>query len=464
MMLRYLWIPLESTRMRRFWIICLSCLLSTAIIFAQDCPTLEQAAVGETRVWCAEITTGEACYGNSIIAPEFTSFAPDNVTFAAPGDTVPLTAIAALSTAIDENRYGAALIHTVGYEPNSWQTQAVTLALLGEVRLTNTGQEGIAIPTLTTTITAPEGANIRTGTSEDFRVLTSLLVGEIVKIMGRLADDSWLLIQLTDGRTGWVTATAVETNLSELPIVDTESPQPDLLYTPYSAFSLHTTTGDSRCSQAWESGLLIQSSKETAVRLLVNERQLLVSGTLFLQAALESEFDIFVIDGTAQIDDTEVEEGYHAIISTEKDETGNWLETAIRPYDFVRLAPLPTELLPQYTYIGIDLSTIITPAPSTDRSPIAAMLVTDPCVLTTGEGGANLRGGPGAEFPIRGVLDFRETARPIGRATGSDGALWWELAQNVWINAAVVVTGGDCVSVPQSQRIPNPLPTATPEN
>jgi hypothetical protein len=450
--------------MRRFWIVGISLLLGVAIAFAQECPTLEQAAVGETRIWCAEITTGEACYGNSVVSAEFTSFAPDNLSFAAPGDTVTLTDIASLSTAIEENRYGVALIHTVAYQPDSWQTQDVALALLGDVTLTNTGQEGIAIPTVTTIVTTSEGANVRTGTSEDFRILTSLLVDETVKIIGRLQDDSWLLLQLPDGRTGWVTATAVEINFSELPIVDADAPQPELLYTPYSAFSLNTARGDNRCGQAWESGLLIQSPKETAVRLLVNERLLLVSGTLFLQAHLEAEFDVFIIDGTAQIDATEIEEGYQAIVSTEKDEAGNWLETAIRPYDFERLAPLPTELLPQYTYIGIDLSTIITPAPTTDRSPIADMLVTDSCVLTTGEGGANLRGGPGAEFPIRGVLNFRQTARPIGRATGSDGALWWELAQNVWINAAVVVTGGDCVNVPQSLRIPNPLPTATPEN
>jgi Bacterial SH3 domain len=386
------------------------------------------------------------------------------LSFAAPGNTALLTDVAALSTTIDENRYGVALMQAVGYEPASWQTQNVTLALLGTVTLTNIGQEGITVQTTTTTVTAAAGANVRTGTSEDFRILTALFAGATVKITGRLEDGSWLQVQLPDGRSGWISTTAVEVNLNDLPIVDTEAPQPELLYPPYTAFSLQTATGDRRCNQAWESGLLVQAPKDAVVRLLVNDRVLLLAGTLFLQAPLGTEFDIFVIDGTTQIADTEIDEGYHAVVSTAKDAAGNWLETTIRPYDFARLAPLPTEILPQYTYVGIDLSTIITPAPTTDRSPIADVLVTDPCVLTTGAGGANLRGGPGAEFPVRGALGFRETARPIGRTTGSDGTLWWELAQNVWITATVVVTGGDCVSVPQSQRIPNPLPTATPEN
>src|SRR5262245_11603610 len=117
--------------MRRFWIVGISWLVSAVVVFAQDCPTLEQAAVGETRVWCAEFTAEEACYGNSMVSAEFTSFAPDNIAFAAPGDTVPLTDIASIATTIDDNRYGIALIHAVGYEQNSWQSQDVTLALLG---------------------------------------------------------------------------------------------------------------------------------------------------------------------------------------------------------------------------------------------------------------------------------------------------------------------------------------------
>ncbi len=162
------------------------------------------------------------------------------------------------------------------------------------------------------------------------------------------------------------------------------------------------------------------------------------------------------LEGDITYEDETIVEGYQLIVSEEN--------STIDPYDSTRFAPLPTQILPRYTYIGIELNTIITPAPTVDRSPIADVLVDDPCVITTGEGGANLRSGPGSEFPIRGVLAFRETANPISRVIGSDVLLWYELAQNVWVTSQVVVTGGDCLSVPQAQRIPVPIPTATPES
>lgn len=450
--------------MRRFWNVVIVLLWSAIAVTAQNCPTLEQAAVGETRAWCVDVSSGEACYGNSIVSAQFASFAPDNVSFSAPGDTVTLTDITALSTAIDENLYGVVLINTVTYPVDSWQAQNTTLVLLGDTTLANTGQEGVTVSTITATITASEGANVRTGTTTEFRVLTSLLQGETVKITGRLDDGSWLRVQLPDGRTGWLITTAIDDNLPQLPVVDTDSPQPELLYAPYTSFSLQTATGDNRCGQAWESGVLLQSPQENPVRMLVNDRFFLLSGTVFLQASLDTVFDIFVIEGFVVVEDIQVGEGYQAIISTEIDDAGNVLPTIVSTYDFARMADLPTEILPRYTYIGIDLSTLITPAPTINRSPIIDTLATDSCVLTTGEGGANLRGGPGSEFSIRGVLAFRETAHPIGRATGSDGGIWWELAQNVWVSAVVVVTGGDCAAVPQSLRVPNPPPKATPES
>jgi uncharacterized protein YraI len=372
--------------------------------------------------------------------------------------------IALLSTAIAAGRYGVAMLHTTGYPLNSWEAQSVLLVPLGDVTLTNTGQESVTVDTLSIAITSAEGANVRTGTSTEFRILTALFEGDFIKATGRLADDSWVRVQLPEGRTGWLSTSALDADLVDLAVVDYDTPEPELLYTPYSSFSLQTATGDNRCGQVWESGLLLQAPEENPVRIRINDQLLLVAGTIFLQTPLDTAFDVFVIEGSVQVGDVDVVEGYQATVATTTDDSGNIAQPIVKTYDFARLAYLPTEILPRYTYIGIDITTIITPAPNIDRSPIIDMLVTDPCVLTTGPGGANLRSGPGANFPIRGVLDFRQTARPSGRATASDGALWWELAQNVWITGSVVVTGGDCTNVPQSQRIPNPLPTATPEN
>lgn len=443
----------EGIYMKRTVFSILTFLVSSAIVIAQgnQCPVMEQAAVSEARAWCTDLSLGLACYGNSNLTADILS----DATFGVAGDRIALTDITQITSMIDTNRYGVALIHTSGYSPNSWIQQDVTLAILGDVTISNTGNENINLVTLDGEIVGDQGANIRSGPTTDYRVLTSLFAGDIVKITGRTQDDSFYRVQLPSGQTGWVASGAIADDVSDLPIVTVDDPAPEPIYAPYTSFSLTTATEDAGCIDAWESGVLLQSPENESVRIVVNDIEIVLTGTIFLQADEITTY-FYVLEGEIIYEDESIVEGYQLVIS-EDDRT-------IAPYDSMRFAPLPTQILPRYTYIGIELATIITPAPTVDRSPIADVLVDDPCVITTGEGGANLRSGPGSEFPIRGVFAFRETANPISRVIGSNGLLWYELAQNVWVTSQVVVTGGDCLSVPQAQRLPVPIPTATPEN
>lgn len=432
-------------------------LIASVTILAQEnnCPVQEQAAISESRVWCADIAEEQACYGNSRLSAKLLA---DNLSFNYAGDKVPLDAVATISSSIEENQYGVAILHTVSYTMDSWKPNDVTLVMLGNLTIANTGNENINVPVITTQIVGSQGANVRTGTSTDYRIITPLFEDDTVKLTGRLADDSYYRLQLPSGESGWIAGGAIETDTSSLPVVDMDSSAPELLYAPYTSFSLETAMADAQCNESWESGLLVQSTKDKAVRLQINGSAFLLSGTIFVQSRANVDNRIFVIEGSVEYGDSLVEEGDWIRIPF--DASGATIEN----YELSRMAYLPTEILPRYVYIGVDFSTIITPAPSQDRSPIADTLVTAPCILTTGRTGANLRGGPGNEFPIRGVLAFRETANPIGRTTGLDGANWWELAQNVWVSGAVVVTGGDCAAVPQSQRIPVLPPTPTPSD
>lgn len=438
----------DSVALLRFFVLLVPFAVTTVAFSQEDtCPTLERAAVSEARIWCNETQTGEACYGNSPVSA-------DTEGFQAAGDRVLLNEVGSLTTTSDteNNLYGVSLLRTLAYAPDAWAGQSVTLVLLGDVMLTNAAE---AVPHEVVTISAAQGVNVRALPTEEGRVITPLFQGEAVMLTGQTADASWLRLLLPDGQTGWIVSSAVESISADLPVVDADSAAPEAIYTPFADFQLQTGMGDSRCAEAWESGLLLQSSGENLVSLRVNGEVLLLNGTVFLQTNEEDKTIVSVIAGEVQLGEVVVSEGYEFALT---------LPENAQPYDFASLAYLPTEILPQYVYIGIDLTTIITPAPQVDRSPIAEVLATDRCIITTGSGGANLRGGPGREFAIRGVMDFRETAYPVGRTMGSDGAIWWELAQNVWISAATTVTGGDCVAVPQSQRIPVPPPTPTPES
>ena len=437
----------------KHFLLTLFILLISASVIAQEnlCPTFERAAVAESAAWCSDLSSGQACYGNSGVTAEILSEA----IFSTPGDRVTLTDLTRIQSITGDNRYGVSLIQTSGYSPDSWQAQDVNLAILGDVSISNTGNEGINVQVVDARVIGEQGANIRSGPGTEFRLITPLFEDEPIKLTGRSADSMFYRVQLASGETGWIASGAIDANVSDLPVVAVDDTPPAQLYAPFTSFSLETAIDDAACSEAWQSGVLLQSPQDSPVRILVNDIALIVSGTVFLQAE-DTRNLVHVIEGTIEYQAEIIQEGYTLAVFD--------ADFSLSVYDIAEFAPLPTEILPRYTYIGIDLTSIITPAPTIDRSPIIDVLVDDPCVITTGQGGANLRAGPGGNFRIRGVLAFRETVNPISRTTGSDGAVWFELAQNVWVSNAVVVTGGDCVSLPQAQRIPVPLPTATPEN
>lgn len=434
--------------MRRLvrWFSVLLLVVGAGFAQADTCPTLERAAVAEARIWCMDTQTGEACYGNSLVSAEAAGFQ-------AAGDRIGLEETDRITTQVDaeSNRYGVSVLRTLAYAPGSWTARPTTMVLLGNASLINTADN---TPHQLATINSAQGVNVRALPTEDGRLIMPLFDGEMVMLTGRLADGSWLRVLLPRGQTGWITGQAIAEFPADLPSVAADSSAPEAIYEPFADFDLATATTDARCAEAWESGLLLQTAGEGFLRLRANGEAFTLDGTAFLQADAESGATLHVIAGEAQLGELLVREGYQVSLPLTDDPT---------PYEFARMAYLPTEILPEYVYIGLDLQTIITPAPGEDRSPIADVLATDRCILTTGPGGANLRGGPGTEFAVRGVLAFRETAYPVGRAMGSDGAIWWELAQNVWISSATTVTGGDCVAVPQSSRIPALPPTPTPE-
>lgn len=71
----------------------------------------------------------------------------------------------------------------------------------------------------------------------------------------------------------------------------------------------------------------------------------------------------------------------------------------------------------------------------------------DTICMVNSENGANLRSGPGTEFSRAGQLPSVQLQSVIGRATGSDGFVWWQLEEENWVRSDVVEEIGDCDSV-----------------
>jgi uncharacterized protein YraI len=62
--------------------------------------------------------------------------------------------------------------------------------------------------------------NVRQGPGPQFAAFTTLASGTGVSLVARSADGAWLLVQLADGRTGWVSSAFISTSfpLASLPI------------------------------------------------------------------------------------------------------------------------------------------------------------------------------------------------------------------------------------------------------
>lgn len=432
-------------------------LAPTLFINAQDtpnCPFQEQEALSNTRNACFDLAPGEICFGSETLT---VLEASDDVgEFSALGDRVQLTDIQTWNVSTEDNTWGVASLNIQGYVENSWNAQAVTMLVFGNVQINSLGNENVTVPTQDISIDSPQGANIRSEPDTNYRVLQPMMQGDFVKATGRLYDASWIRVQLPDGQTGWVTSLASLADIESLPVTTANQPPPEQITLPMQVFELQSGINDERCPDAASSGVLLQTSEgATAPPLTINGVTIRFSGTIFLQAqplgvmvvnTLEGEANVTAM-GTTQF----VPAAHFVDIPLGYDESNRLtpMDTPSlrQPYRYDDLLYVPVEYLPRALYIALDLSDIITPRPESGESPLEGMLVDALCTITVGPGGVNLRAGPSTNYPIQGVMDFRESAKPIGRAMMPDGG-WWKLAEHVWLRVDTTVTGGDCFALP----------------
>lgn len=426
-------------------------------ILGQECPFLQHESFDALAQACGELATGQICYGAPAL---FAQTIADGRSFGMSGDILGADEVVFLSATTEDNTWGSAKLELNGYAPDTWSPVPYRLIVFGNALVTNLGQEGVTIPTADMVVIATEGANVRSGPSTDFRVIQPLPDGAIVKATGRTEDGAWLRVQMRDGQNGWLTTAAVNGDIDDLPIVNIDSPAPNRIYAPFQALQLESGVSDAPCDGAPESGLLLQvTDPGQQLALMVNDVMIETNGTLFLQAQTDLGVVVNVIEGVAFVIVGEarryITAGSRMLVSIADDEQIG-VPSLPEPYNYSVMLALPIQLLPRTVAVGLDIRTLLTPMPSNGNSPLEGMLLSDKCRITTGRGGANLRSGPGTIYPVVGVIGFRESAEPDGRAIGIDGAPWWRLTVGVWVRQDTTVFGGDCVSVPQVPVPPLP--------
>jgi len=276
-------------------ILCVSPIWAAAF----DCPEIAQTALAVTDQLCADTGRNNACYGHDLLEAE----PQPNVspfTFNLPGQKVDVAQIRSLRLFpmdITQQVWGVALLRLQASLPTS-QSEDVTMLIFGSVELENAVEPATTQPM---TVTAPQNVNVRSDPFSTASVIATLPSGATVTALERLADNSWLRIQMPDdaNMTGWVSAPLLSGNGEALNIAQANSPYLQSMQ----SFYFRSNDDPAACQDIPASGLLIQTPEGVGkVRLWINEVKFQIGSTVFVEAQPGADMTIKTLEGEALVE------------------------------------------------------------------------------------------------------------------------------------------------------------------
>lgn len=136
------------------------CLAAAAMAQPDVCPALVAVALATTGDQCGSVSQNTLCYGNATVSVTARD-ADAATTFAAPGDTVDLSAISAVQTAAldaDEAAWGVALLALQANITDAQPGQHLTVVQFGDVTLEDAGDPAADAPMQAFTLRSGVGA------------------------------------------------------------------------------------------------------------------------------------------------------------------------------------------------------------------------------------------------------------------------------------------------------------------
>jgi uncharacterized protein YraI len=431
--------------LRKITLIFVSLLFTVSVAAAQvaDCAAQVTAVIESAREACSNLGMNELCYGSSPV--NIQSLPNVRLDFSEPGDMVDPALIESFDLDITDGSFGIAVtrFRTLLID------ESVTLVAFGDVTVQNNRNVPSDYILLPVSVSTAEGANIREEPSPDAVVVDQLLVGETTNADGRTEDGAWLRLI----RRGWVSAEVVRSDydLSLLKVLPPEPHSVEVVSENFGksprtmqTFRVYAEPQESGCEQIPDSGVLIQTAGNTDEALLsVNFDTWVLRGTALIQGTFGDKTTVSVLEGEAFI---------HLITIPAGQRFTYWLEDSryeyetAPDYDYVRARYLPLSLLPREIELPFSLGGVI--FPFTPGTGFLETIPADGTCTVVWAGDVNLRAGPGTDYPIRQGVPGGYYAEPDARAVGTDGRVWWRLADEIWIAADTTVGGGACAALP----------------
>jgi hypothetical protein len=427
-----------------------------ALLHDDQCLANIQAAIQTASEMCANVPVNQVCYGSG----EITIEPRDNVrlVFSEPSDRVDAALLSELYLSGDPATYSVSVIRPRANLPNG----ALTMIAFGNVRLRNSSTISSEYVALPLHVTAPTGANVRSEPAPDAELLEQLSPGVEVLADGISPDGRWIHRY----PSGWIARELLDDSayVQLLQVISDKPQYVDLLngypFVPMQLIVLRSDIDDAPCTGAPDSGLIFQTPDVmpddiSTARLWVSGVNIYFHGTIFVQGDDEQELILSVLEGWARaaipFNGRELTSGERLVYAP-----GEAFPQA-EPYHYTRARNLPLALLPREIELPFSTGGLITPF-----EPGTGFLNSTPpdgvCTVAWTVD-VNLRAGPGTDYPIRQGIGSGYYGQPDARAVGTDGRLWWRLADAIWLAADNTVAAGACGALALVEAPPLPVET-----
>ncbi len=144
-------------------------------------------------------------------------------------------------------------------------------------------------------------ANIRLLPNTQARTLVSLKPGQPVEAVERLADNSWVRINLPgSGETGWIKTELLHltSDIKTLNVANATQPS----YRPMQAFTFKSGADQQNCAEVPRNGLVIQTPEGAGeVHLWINQVVVKLGSTVYFQAQANGDMTVTTLEGHATV-------------------------------------------------------------------------------------------------------------------------------------------------------------------